>query len=260
MGDLMSSIPFRWVAVGVFVLGFAGDVVGQERGAEGEAVAPVAQDGTAPAEKPADPAKKYFDLKKSKDRAIKALADRYDDLIGVQEWIDASGNHKTKAKYVEHDPDLKWVKLSITTGSGDKAAVKESTVQLSALNKASQAKVRQIAALQRKLDELAAEEKTNTASGGERAPGGEYGGGERGGRAAMTGRDGRASGEQSAAGAESQADPSLWATSYDSFRANFKFEANPSGAKVLGWGQLQDLKAASEAATTKDKRPAREGE
>ena len=93
----------------------------------------MAQDGTATAEAAADPAKKYSDLKKSKDRAIKALADRYDDLIGVQEWIDASGKHKTKARYVEHDPDLKWVKLSVSTGSGIKATVKESTVQLAAL-------------------------------------------------------------------------------------------------------------------------------
>src|SRR5262245_4915218 len=217
----MSSMRSRWIIGSALALLFCGGAFAQER--EG---VPVAQDGTAAAEKPADPAKKYYDLKKSKNRAIKTLADRYDDLIGVQEWVDASGKHKTKAKYVEHDPNLKWIKLSITTGSGANAAVKESSIPLTALNSASQAKVRQIAALQRKLDELAAEEEANGAAGGAMAQGGEYG---RGGRAAMADRDGRAMGPESAAGGESQADPSQWTTSYDSFRANFKFEANPSG-------------------------------
>ncbi len=215
------------------------------------------------AEAPADPAKKYLDLKKSKNRATKTLADRYDDLMGVQEWVDIKGEHKTKAKYVAHDPELKWVKLSVTTGSGDKQVVKESTIQLSMLNKASQAKVVQIDKLRKKLDELAAEEKTDAAGAPEMAREGEYGRGERGeraGRAATTDGESRASVTETASSSDAQVDPTQWATSYDAFRANFKFESNESGAKVLGWGQLHDLKAASEAASTKPNRPARDAE
>ena len=32
-------------------------------------------------------------------------------LAKLQEWSDASGKSKVMARYVEHDPDLKWVKL-----------------------------------------------------------------------------------------------------------------------------------------------------
>jgi hypothetical protein len=127
------------------------------------------------------------------------------------------------------------------------------------LNKASQAKVRQIAALQKRLDELAAEENTDSTGTPEMTREGDYGRGERGERA-MAEREPRTPAAETASGADASIDRTQWLTSYAAFRANFKFEANESGAKVFGWGELHDLKAASEAASTKPQRTVRDGE
>jgi hypothetical protein len=69
------------------------------------------------------------------------------------------------AKYLAHDPDLKWVKLATIKGSGPNRVVKEVTVQVAQLNKSSQSRVKQIATLQTKLDELAAEAKDDPEAG-----------------------------------------------------------------------------------------------
>ena len=63
------------------------------------------------------PENKYVELSHSKDRVIKATAERYLSLIKFQEWGGASGKTQI-AKYVSHDPDLKQVKLSIARGIG----------------------------------------------------------------------------------------------------------------------------------------------
>lgn len=229
-------------------------IVAQETppAAEGEAAA-------ASPEAPADPAKKYADLRKSKDRATQALADRYDVLMGVQEWVDQSGKHKTKARYLAHDPDLKWVKLATAAG-------KEATVQLSQLHKSSQAKVRQIAALQRKLDELAAGDVADSTGTPEaaRSAGYEEGGrGNRAGRAVRGERGvvGEGDSRAAAGGANANVDRTQWATSYDAFRANITVAPNAVGERGLDWGDLQPLKAAMDAAAPdKTRRPKEEVE
>ena len=147
-----------WVVAGVCALTIAGATGAQE-------TAPATQEGVPGAENPPDPAKKYADLRKSRNRATKALAERYSDLVGLQVWTDSSGV-KTSGRYVAHDPDLKWIKLSVATGSGENRQVKESTLEVAKLNRTSQSRVRQIAAYQKRLDELAASEKTDGADSG----------------------------------------------------------------------------------------------
>jgi hypothetical protein len=241
----MWSVDSRWEVASFLVLVFAGAAFSQER----DAVAP-AEDAAATAESPADPAKKYLELKKSRDRAIRALAERYDALIGIQEWVDVTGNHKAKGKYVAHDPELKWVKLAVATGSGDKQAVKESTVQFASLNKASQAKVRQIAALQKKLDTFADEEKTAGSAAMEGGSGPRDGESissrhERSGTAGNRGERRTATvGEESSAGNGEAVDPGPlqpWQTNYDKFRANFKATKDKSGQWKLDYGALKAL-------------------
>src|SRR5262245_38674611 len=63
------------------------------------------------------PENKYVEMSHSKDRVLKATAERYLNLIKFQEWVGASGKAQM-AKYVSHDPDLKQVKLSVAKGSG----------------------------------------------------------------------------------------------------------------------------------------------
>jgi hypothetical protein len=100
----------------------------------------------------------YLDLRHSKDPATQDFADRYFNLVRVQEWRDKSGK-KVRARYVTHDPDLTWVKLEIAKGSGTDRAVEERTVRVDQLSPACQSRVREIATRQAKLDELLAAEK-----------------------------------------------------------------------------------------------------
>jgi hypothetical protein len=90
----------------------------------------------------------YLDLRRSKDRVTRLWAERYFTLTKLQEWGSAKGK-KVKAKYVAHAPDLVSVTLEVAQG-------KEVTVPVAQLDKTSQSRVKQIAATQKKLDELLA--------------------------------------------------------------------------------------------------------
>src|SRR5215216_2058764 len=78
------------------------------------------------------PENKYVELSHSKDRVIKATAERYLNLIKFQEWVGATGKAQM-AKYVSHEPDLKRVKLSVARGSGKDRVVKEFDVEVEKL-------------------------------------------------------------------------------------------------------------------------------
>jgi hypothetical protein len=97
-------------------------------------------------------------LRRSKNRATKSVADRYFYLVRAQEWTSLNGKSKVVAKYVAHDPDLKWVKLSTVKGTGASRVTREITVDVAKLNKACQSRVKQIDTLQKKLDELKVKE------------------------------------------------------------------------------------------------------
>src|SRR6476661_2078357 len=144
----------------------------------GQARAQEGQPGAHPPGAPGatGPENKYVELSHSKDRVIKATAERYLSLVKFQEWGGASGKTQI-AKYVSHDPDLKQVKLSVARGTGKDRVLKEFDVQVATLNKTCQARVKQIDVLQKRLDELA-----STAAGqadGAGRPGGPEGPGAR---------------------------------------------------------------------------------
>ena len=105
----------------------------------------------------AEEEKTYHDLRRSKNRATKSAADRYFYLVRAQEWTSLNGK-KVVAKYVAHDPNLKWVKLSAVKGSGPNRVTREVTVDVAKLSKACQSRVKQIDTLQKKLDELKVKE------------------------------------------------------------------------------------------------------
>jgi hypothetical protein len=100
--------------------------------------------------------KTYYDLRRSNDRTTRLNAERYLMLVTLQEWSDVTGKSKVMAKYLEHDPDFAWVKLQAVREQDGKRVAKEITVPLEKLSKKSQSRVRQIAKLQEKLDELLA--------------------------------------------------------------------------------------------------------
>lgn len=159
----MLSLRCRWFVVGLVLLAFVGVAMAQESLSDAE---------NAPEENT------YLNLRRSEDRTTQRFAERYFNLVRRQEWASESGKSKIMAKYVAHDPDMKWVKLAAVKGSGQNRVEKELTVEISKLSKACQSRVRQIAILQAKLDELAAAEDAAGATGeagAERTAYGEYG-------------------------------------------------------------------------------------
>jgi hypothetical protein len=174
---------------------------------------PPAAPGAAPV---SESEKKYVEMTHSKDRVLKATAERYLNVIKLQEWGGASGK-SLMAKYVSHDPDLKKVKLSVATGTVKDRVFKDYDVAVDKLNKTCQARVKQIDVLQKRLDELSAAVDSAGKPGGPAGPGAAMAG-ERGMRT-RTGQGPEGPGapapgpaatpaQPAAAPAEPQADPS----------------------------------------------------
>lgn len=115
-----------------------------------------AQDAAAPAVDDSSPEAEYAEMRKSHDRLTQQWAERYYNLVKLQEWVSDKGT-KIKARYVSHDPGLKSVTLEIARGNGPDRVLKEVTVPVERLNKTGQSRVKQIDAAQKKLDEIAAQ-------------------------------------------------------------------------------------------------------
>ncbi len=129
-----------------------------------------------------DAERSWRDLRNSEDVKTKLMAERWYSAIRQQDWGDASGKFKTSAKYVEHDPQLAWVKLRVIQGAGDKRVVKDVQIPLEKLNKVCQARVRQIAKLSEKVTAALEEEKNKESEDKTVGAGGEMIDGSHGGR------------------------------------------------------------------------------
>jgi hypothetical protein len=108
----------------------------------------------------------YSELLRSEDRTSRMTAERYLTLVKLQEWNDSTGKSRVVAKYVEHDPNMAWVKILAVRGRGEDRVSKEITVPLARLSKTCQSRVRQIDTLQKKLDGLLAGAEGTDALGG----------------------------------------------------------------------------------------------
>ena len=150
----MKSLQGYWVACCIFVL-CANALRAQEvpGGTEKEAPAPIGVE------------KFYWDLTKSEDRALKTMAERYVNLVKVQEWSDQSGKFKTVAHYVKHDPNITMVTIRIMKGRGAERTSEDKTVPVDKLSKTCQSRVKQIDTMQKKLKELAAKDPKNGTPG-----------------------------------------------------------------------------------------------
>jgi hypothetical protein len=126
---------------------------------------PTAMAATAPVPMATDAERTWREVRNSDDVRTKLMAARWYGAIKLQEWGDASGKFKTNAKYVEHDPNLAWVKLRVIQGVGDQRVVKDVTIPLEKLSKACQARVRTIGVLSEKIAEALAEEQEAEAEG-----------------------------------------------------------------------------------------------
>ncbi len=97
----------------------------------------------------------YLDLRTSRDRLTAQVAERYFNLVKLQEWTSDKGT-TIKARYLSHDPDLTSVTLVVVKGYGAERTEKETLVPVQRLNKTCQSRVKQIDTIQKKLDELIA--------------------------------------------------------------------------------------------------------
>ena len=200
----------------------------------------------------------YLTLRRSKNVASRLRAERYLNLVKRQEWTDLSGRFKTMGKYVAHDPNLAWVRLEVSRGSGKDRIVKEVQVPVAKLSKACQSRVRQIARLQPKLDELvAAEAEADDDELADGAPMNDERGDERQFEAygAELSDDPRAMEQVSAQPVDHghEAPPvesGDWRTSYDAFRQNISVGMDARGQPRVEWGGLSELRTLSEALAT----------
>ncbi|MCI0332700.1 MAG: hypothetical protein L0228_05715 [Planctomycetes bacterium] len=158
-----SSLPFIYSALSVFCLASLSlsQTLAQEQ-------VPPAADATGETAEETS----YFDLRRSKDRLTRQLAERYFNLVKLQEWSSDKGT-KVKAKYVSHDADLKSVTLLVVKGVGAERTEKEFAVPVMRLNKTGQSRVRQIDTIRKKLDELLTT--ANQVEDAEGLPGGDPG-------------------------------------------------------------------------------------
>jgi len=120
-------------------------------------------------ERTTDADRSYRAIRDSSDAATQALAQRWYSLVRLQDWTDATGRFKTRAKYVEHDSELAWVKLRVIQGSSDQRVVKDIQVPVEKLSPICQSRVRQIAFLSEKVSAAVAEEQA--AEAGDAEPG-----------------------------------------------------------------------------------------
>lgn len=97
-------------------------------------------------------------IRNSDDVRTKLMAERWYNAVRQQEWSDASGKFKVSAKYLEHDPNLAWVKLRVIRGTGKERVVKDVQISLDKLSKSCQARVRTISVLAEKVAEAKEEE------------------------------------------------------------------------------------------------------
>ncbi|MGD9633942.1 MAG: hypothetical protein AB7G28_12250 [Pirellulales bacterium] len=97
-------------------------------------------------------------IRNSDDTRTKLMAERWFNAVKQQEWSDTSGKFKVSAKYLEHDPNLAWVKLRVFRGTGKERVVKDVQIPLDKLSKSCQARVRTISVLAEKVAEAKEEE------------------------------------------------------------------------------------------------------
>lgn len=247
-------------------------------------VAIAQESGTPSAETSESSEDPYFALRRSKDRMRQLTAERYLNLVKLQDWTDSTGKFHTTARYVDHDPELKWVKLEAASGRGKDRVVHQKQIPFDRLSKQCQSRVRQISRLKPKMDELVlaeakAQEDEDKGEGGRRdeleeSPEGddvEARDARRGYRSEieneldqevvgdssreLTRESGREEiamrpesfGRSALEPGESPVDRTQWRENPLAFQQNITLVPGPDGAPEVDWGELHEVRALSEA-------------
>jgi hypothetical protein len=186
------------------------------------------------------PAEKLYEkVKEAEKQADRQLAERWHGLVRQRQWTDATGKHRTFARYVDHDPNLQWVKLSIAVKKGEQISYKEATIPLKRLGKNEQALVKRISLVRPQIEEAAAGAPDALPDGGEAALA----------EADHLPPEMRAAMELTATSAPPESAASTpplmanepWRTDFSAFAANLTPPAGENPAP--GWGELHALEA-----------------
>jgi hypothetical protein len=215
----------------------------------------------AAAAEPTAAEQQYEQLKEAEKHADKLLAERWHKLVRQRRWVDATGKHKTFARYVDHDPNGKWVKLLVLVKKGDEQTHKAATIPLARLSKNDQALVKRIGIVRKQVETALADAPAGGALTGE-GPTGELPTreGDAFGELAAAGElRGEAPGEIPPPGLEASGPPmplpfswpsmsaappmEPWRTDFAAFAANFSSSRGEEGPGTLSWGELHALKA-----------------
>jgi hypothetical protein len=224
----------------------------------------------AAAAEPTDSEKLYQRLIDTETHANTQLAERWNVLVRQRQWADNTGKHKVYARYLEHDPNMQWVKLLVLAKTGDEPTYKEAKVPLARLGKSEQAVVKRIGIMRKQVDEALAD-----------APAGASGEGAGEVEASLE-RPGVESGEVMEAPSRQERRPldeppvtetppaaapspaslprgrdrnmalmpdsAPWRTDFATFTANFSVEQGADGRQNVSWGELKELQAATQLA------------
>jgi hypothetical protein len=93
----------------------------------------------------------YQRLRKTRAHKMELYAKRWLSLIELQDWTDATGKYRVKAKYLSHDENLESVTLRAVKGKGKDRVEREITVPVAKLSPQAQSRVQRIARFQPKL-------------------------------------------------------------------------------------------------------------
>lgn len=198
--------------------------------------------GAARAADPTPPEQQVEQLKQGEQHSDKLLADRWHKLVRQRQWVDSTGKHKTFARYLDHDPNLQWVKLLVLVQKGDQQTYKEGQVPLARLSQADQAIVKRIAIVRPQVEQALAA----SPAGGYPAGEGQLGEQPLGEVAAGGEMRGETPPGEAPAAAPPQPPYTLpaaepWQTDFATFAANLSV-AQGEGGPSLAWGQLHALK------------------
>ncbi len=122
----------------------------------------------ASAEGQTEPERLAEQLSESSEQKQRTLGKRWESLIRRRQWTSASGKHKTFAKYVDHAPDLSWVKLLVLVKSDEEQTEKEIQIPLEKLDKKGRAVLDRIALRRKEVEKALAISESTSGSQSER--------------------------------------------------------------------------------------------
>jgi hypothetical protein len=164
-------------------------------------------------------------LAKNTPEAVR-LAKQWQSLVRQRQWVDAAGKHKTFARYLDHDREMKWVKLRVAVKVDTVESYKDVKVDLTKLDKKGQLLVKQIAQVRKSVEEALGKSSTVPPT----TPA----------EAAIPTQD--VFPQKPSAETKTQ-NKSPWRTDFAEFRKNLSATKSPDGKWISHWGQLSEVQA-----------------